>query len=518
MCIVERKTHLHANDRRETIEMTYRCHRARGSSLCDHVEHRNNEQALIVERRPHTDHASADGYLVTEGRDGRETVYREVARRSSKRANNTVRRSNTNTDQSSVEVPSSVGVPSSASSTYSYTETRPSAPSPPLISTRLPALDREHRFRSGVSAMSRVVAPDGSAIYDRPPSLDFPRATENERHARFSEDIDHPYSESSRRRPSVRIDTAARPAMSVSPSTSSPGLSQLPKIGHSRFDSATDVPGYPPRLSRHGSLRPQQVEDDRQAQLERGRIAESERRQQARRDAAEREASRERRERHRRDAADALEGRRRQAGADFRDETLEAELAQMARERAAAELRDLAADQAALYTQNRLHRDEDARARYHRTRPDRGVPPPRWPTRAEAQDTPYSPSPPSTRSQQPTQAAHPTSHRRVVIHQYHYPSPQPTNTPAARSADASTAHEQARAGMAGRAQRATDRLGDALADMHEDPYNESAEGECEREDYCTSESSRVRDGRRAARDVGRAERKRDFWARGDRYM
>lgn len=211
----------------------------------------------------------------------------------------------------------------------------------------------------GMNGLNRTVGPDGTAIYGSPPSLDLPRARENERHARAVEPQNarrqsNPSPSLSSREPtpalssstsphrrSVRISTPVEDSSPSAGSPSSPGLSQLPKVDSARHDSAQDFPrrGILRRESeRDRAARLQREEDERQAELERGRLAKSERRQEARRNKhrAARDASQESRERHRREAVAALEGERRE---DDRSEQLEAEYVQIARERAAAEQR-----------------------------------------------------------------------------------------------------------------------------------------------------------------------------------
>ena len=265
---------------------------------------------------------------------------------------------------------------------------------------------------------SRTVSKDGTAVYDRPPSLDMPRAPLNERRT----EIRRPTSPSSttaedgrvkpepqskqRRRPSnvtifVNSPSSASKASS-SPIASSPPLSNLPPISHSRQDSTQDL------LSREAEARPkgkqrarvdsddseavctdsEKYEDptpvfrpsqekptelnrdqstsyssksktsrhrdeEYQARIERDRLAESDRRQRLRNSREAELAARERaeqirrdasRERNRRAAAAALEGEDEGDNEDeyepenirktTRERLIEAELAQITRERA----------------------------------------------------------------------------------------------------------------------------------------------------------------------------------------
>ncbi|KAK5111294.1 hypothetical protein LTR85_012189 [Meristemomyces frigidus] len=530
MCVVERKTYAHADGRRETFETTRRCPRARDSRPCDRVEHRSSEEARIVERRPNTERAEGDDFLVTEGRNGRERLYRDITRRSSKRTSTTIRRSNTTSKRPSMESPPSTPSPSG----YSSVEVRPSAPSPPPAVPAFPVLERERRPRYGTNEPSRTVAPDGTVFYDRPPLLDLPRATENERHARFAQP--EPERRSSfastttevnepivlgppRRRPSIRIRTSDRPPVNTSPSASSPGLSQLPNLSHLRNDSARDIPKYRPQdPRRESSRRQQQAEDDRQAQIERDRLAESDRRQQDRRqqarrnaETATRDASRERKERHRRETADALEGIR--ARTSLREEQLEGELAQMARERAAAsDARNRESDQSERYLQDRLRRDAEAREQCYETR---GSTSPRVSRRAIIGErggyAPYNSSPLSARS--PTYGG-------VMLHQSQYLSTRRESSFSAQGADV-VAREQARASAWNRPQRATRRLSEALGDLdiQDEEYDRDAvDGEYELDEYYVNEGVQRRESRREERDAARAQQRRQFWARDDKYQ
>ncbi|KAK4548259.1 hypothetical protein LTR36_010129 [Oleoguttula mirabilis] len=518
MCVVERKTYVHADGHRETIESTHGCHGATGSGLCDRIEYRSSEEARIVERRPNLERRGADNYLITEGRDGRERVYRDVTRRSSNRTSNTIRRSNTTGNRASRENTS----PASSPSAYSSVEVRPLAPSPPPTTPAFPILERERRPRYGTNQPQRIVAADGTAVYERPPSLNLPRARENERHARFAEpeverrspisaaEIDEPFVlEPPRRRPSIIVERSARIPRSSMPSASSPGLSQLPKLSHARNDSARDIPKDRSQDPRRESSHRQQAEDDRQAQIERDRLAEPERRQQARRNAedAAREASRERQDRHRRETAAALEGNRR---GTLREEQLEAELAQVARERAAADARKRESDQSERYTQDQLRRDAEARERYYQTRPDTSPRLSRRMTGAESSYTPYNSSPLSARS---------PIYGGVQLHQSQYLPARRESSISAKGAEV-IAREQARASTSEEPQRATRRLSDVLGDTRiedEEYERRGADADYELDDVYVGEGLQRRERRRERRDVQRAENKREFWARDDRY-
>ena len=383
MCIIERKTYLHSDGRQQVVETPRPCSRAVGSRLCRYVRRRSFEQARVVETKPSlssTDKNSSDGVIVTESRDGRQRIYRDLSKRSSN--SSSVRRSNTMSDRSPISTPSSM-------SSQSYVEVKPLPPSPLLAFTE--------RTRAPYPPMSppdpsRIVTPEGTAIYGRPPSLELPRAVNNERpsgprkesdssvsstKAEVDDDLIQPGPSRPRRRPNISIDTTGRPSTSSSSAyASSPGLSDLPGVGRLRSDSGKDLPRRSARKSdrpraesdrqrRVEQDRRQQDEEDRQARIERERLANSDRRQSAREELA-RAASR---ERHREEAAAALEGQQRQREDDPIQRRRDAELAQMDRERTTAAARQRESDQAQRYSvEDQLRRDADARARYDAAR------------------------------------------------------------------------------------------------------------------------------------------------------
>lgn len=284
---------------------------------------------------------TSDGTIVTESYGGRQHAYRDVTgdlmRRSSKRSS---RRSATTTGS-----PSSRGSPTSAGP--SIVEVRPAAPMPP------PAVP------SGRSRVSfEVDSPRGTAFYNSP-SLDLPRAFHNERSPRQSSSTESFSSTSATVDETVheaaplplRFDVSSpnnvrRGYTSSRGSPSSPGLSELPDVQprKSKHDSAKSFmssngrgnDGRPrAETSESGRRREQsqadadaarfeqQKEDDRQAGIERARMAAYDRRQEERRAAAEQSS----RERHREEAAATLQGIARQSS------QADSELAQIAHER-----------------------------------------------------------------------------------------------------------------------------------------------------------------------------------------
>ena len=486
MCIVERRTYQHSDGRREILERTRPCRRAVGSSLCRDVEVRNVEEANLIDRRP-VDRVEDDALLVTEGFNGRRNVYREVDPRSGGRRS--VRRSNT------VNSPSPLAS-SSGRSSASYVERRPEAPSPPAAATFTPPLDPLRAEPSG-----RTVRIDGTAVYDRPPSLGFPRALENERRARFAEaeptrrssissltaevdEVEPPVTR--RRRPSISINTNRASPASSSPGTSSPGLSTLPKFGDLRHDSA--LPRYRSRQdSTEERQRRRRAEDDRQAQLERDRVSETDRLQETREQAS--------RERHRAETAAALVGQREQETPQ--QSRIDAELQQMARERAAADARQQDEGIAQL-AEDQLRRDADA-ARYRESQQRA----PRQQLRRVTGEV-SNVSPLSTR----------TPSYPVAIHQY--PTVRRDST-LVEQGESIIAREQLRASRDAaedssprRAQQASRRLSYALGDLAIDgPSSMQVEYDLEEEEV--SERRDRRAGRKAQKEAERAERRRGFW-------
>lgn len=510
MCIIETKTYDHADGRREIIEPRRRCRDARGTGLCSNVIRRNVEQASIVEHRPATTDQSDNAVLITQSRGGRETVYQDVAKRTSRRSS--IRRSRTVT----INRPFPVDSRSSTSSS-SFVEMRPPpAPSPPPSGAVFPAPGVSRRPTLSDEPVTRRIESDGTAIYDRPPSLEQPRTLDNERRPRFVEvrptrrgslssttaelgdpapRLQHPRP----RRPNIVVDTSTRPPSASSPSATSPGLSQLPRLsGSRRHDSARDLPGRRPRGESNSESRRRQQsqteEDERQARLERERLAESERRQEARRNAAlnssaaRRDASV---DRHRRDAAAALEGEREQRREQReRQADLDAELAQVRREREVSEAR---------------RRDSDDAARYY----ERSISP-RTSRRTTGESfAPYTSSPLSTRS--PT---HP-----VMVHQEYTPltSSGRRGSSLHERGAAVIAREQMRAdrepsGSRDRTRRESQRMNSMIREgALDEQYDVDLDHDID--DYYLDEGLQRGDSRRVERDAERVERRREFWRR-----
>ncbi|KAK5167063.1 uncharacterized protein LTR77_007793 [Saxophila tyrrhenica] len=483
MCVIEKRLYSYQDGRQRTIESTKYCRRAVGTRVCNRVERRSVQPAQIVERRPSTaDGPSTGSYIVTEGAGGRTRVYRDLSNRSSN--SSSVRRSNTS-ERSPISIPSTNSSPSVATTRTSAFSPPDTAPSPPFMQERT-------RAPYPPPDPAQIIRPDGTAIYDRPPSLEMPRATDNERPRRRREsdssmtaevdDSQPPSPPQPRRRPSVRIDTTHRPSSSSSrPNVASPGLSELPDPrGGLRREASHRT--YQTTGETSSRRREEREEDSRQAQIERDRIAaserrQSERRQSAREDAAarsaDREASREReherrrQERHRRAAAEALEGSSYppQSPAYDAEAARRFEEAQMGRERERnAALRN-SIDAAGFYTEDQLSRDAEARRLYYSARrsPVISRTSSRRLSGASYNAGPGPSSPMSARSSMYHDRAPP------VVH--HHP-PRSRDSISARGeeviAQEQDARERAAREQAARAAAATDRLNEAMGGMRVD--------------------------------------------------
>lgn len=509
MCIIERKTYIYPDERR-VVETTKPCPRAVGSRICNHVQRRSVEAIRVVETTPTRDNddTSSDGVIVTEGRDGRQRVYRDLSKRSSN--NSSVRHSRTMSDRSPVSPPSSTSSPA-------YVEVKPPpAPTPPPAAQGFPALERTRAPYGPPTSPpdpKRIITSDGTAIYDRPPSLELPRASDNERPttadrerrssvssttAEIDETDEPGPSRPPLRRPNISIDTTLRPSTSSSsPSVESPGLSNLPRLSNLRRDSGKDVPKrdsrtkperrrtYSDRRDRSSRIeqdRRLQEETDRLVRIERERLAAAERRRSTQDPLAD-EASR---ERHRQEAAAALEGQHNREEDEI-ELNRNADLNQMARERAASSARRRESDQAQRYVDDQLRRDADARARYQ-SGSDRGSPLPR---RLTGENISYTVSPLSARS--------PSRRTQPVLHQYPSTRRRDSQTIRDRGEDV-IAREQARA--------ASERMNTAFGGMTvEDRYDDD-EYELV-DDYYVSEGQDRR--RRRRRDGERERRPQQFY-------
>lgn len=374
MCVIEHKTYRHADGERRVLETTLRCRNATATRLCSDVRHRSIEATRVVDNTPMSTSSTSDGMLVTETKDGRRRVYRDLSRRSSQR--NSIRRSNNTSNRSSAD---SLAPPVSPS----VVEVRPRDLDEPIMSSALP---RRPSYPPTLPPEPTVrLTPDGTAVYERRP------ATPDRQRPSATQRVSEPGL--ANRRPSLSIRTSNQRSNTSSPMSSSPGLSNLPKLSDIRRDSARDLPlrdssgnrtsdnefrsreaaRESARLSRANSEAKHRreeaeiaraAEDRRLAQLEQDRFAARERaRAESAAEAASRErrrredASRERRqregrsrERHLRTTRDALEGelaaKARARDLDL-DERLEAELRALDLEKERAAIRRSQQEQAA---------------------------------------------------------------------------------------------------------------------------------------------------------------------------
>jgi hypothetical protein len=446
MCVIEKRQYSYTDGHQRTVEKTRYCHRAVGSRVCNRVEERTVQHARIVERRPSTaDGPPAASSTRLDGPSSRRRTSRNVSNGSSNRSS--AQQSRPASDRSPVSIPSSASSPPVVEPIASPVLDLPappigersSMPYPPHLSSR------------------RIVAENGTAIYDRPPSLEMPRATDNERPS--SSRPRQPSSDSMtaevddsdlpppppRRRPSVRIEIPTKPGSNTRPRVDSTRSSTQPtmrpdpvpetprRTGSRRTANTTlDSDRERRRRREEEDRRRKQEEDERQAILERERIAATERR-----------------ERHRRAAAEALEGARArveprpptrpeprpQTRPEPRPQTrpssssgpapspqeiqarIDAELAQMARERAAA-----AARQRSSAEYEQLRREAEARRQYYSPTgprppfsPSHSPTSTRPPSRRLTDDFgPYATSPITS----PRLSARTPSVRSPIVHQY----------------------------------------------------------------------------------------------------
>lgn len=529
MCVIEHKTYRHADGERRVLETTLRCRNATATRLCSDVRHRSIEATRVVDNTPMSTSSTSDGMLVTETKDGRRRVYRDLSRRSSQR--NSIRRSNNTSNRSSAD---SLAPPVSPS----VVEVRSIDLDPPTMSSALP---RRPSYPPTLPPEPTVrLTPDGTAIYDRRP------ATPDRQRPSATQRVSEPGL--ANRRPSLSIRTSNQRSNTSSPMSSSPGLSNLPKLSDIRRDSARDLPlrdssgnrtsdnefrsreaaRESARLSRANSEAKHRreeaeiaraAEDRRLAQLEQDRFAARERaRAESAAEAASRErrrredASRERRqreersrERHLRATRDALEGelaaKERARDLDL-DERLEAELRAL----------DLEKERAAI---RRSQQEQAARDVGRSYSPQAS----RLPLPVVGGGSRYSSASPVS----------PRGTRRVIsygapaIHQRDAPLASSSGRPSDAIRDRGRAvieREQAK-DLPGRAQQATLGLQDALGERYYDEalYEERrptdgyfVEREMFAENYVSDGPAR-REARRVRREreERREERKAEFW-------
>lgn len=245
MCVVERRTYIHSDDRRDIVEKIRRCHHAIENHLCQYVDYKDVNVARVVEARPSSSRSTPPDEIITMGKDGRTERYRTLVRRMSKRS------PPRGSDQSPVD---SVAGPSSPLKA-TYREIRPPAPSPPPVFQSYPSARRSGFVASAIPTYSsRTVEPDSAAVYSFPPSLETGHTNVIERRPRRSsvssttatvdDDLEPPLTRQpayrSRRPSNVAIDVrrpTSSPLASPAGSPSSPGLSSLPRVRSIRRDS-----------------------------------------------------------------------------------------------------------------------------------------------------------------------------------------------------------------------------------------------------------------------------------------
>jgi hypothetical protein len=233
MCIVEQKTYFDADGSPRLIERIRRCENAVGSGTCPNTK-RTLDTVRIVETKPESSSSSRKDEVVTDN-NGRTRTYRDLSRRSSQKHKTGHSKRADKRDSVDLQRPA----PSSAfESRRASPMPRPGTPNsaPPTMSSFT---------RDGSSEPAVRFRPNGTAVYDAPPSLlNMPRAPMNERlnthpaERKVSFEDDRPR----RHHPGPSNNTGARDSAMSSPTMASPGLSHLPSIRHSRNDSARDLP------------------------------------------------------------------------------------------------------------------------------------------------------------------------------------------------------------------------------------------------------------------------------------
>jgi len=232
MCVVEQKTYLQSDGSQKALDRVHRCNIAidSGVSVCSTAT-RTSGTARIVEVKPETHPSSSakKNEIVTES-NGHTHVFRDVRRRASHK-HKTSHSKNVNDRNQTDDRPS---LNSRTFETFNTRRTspapRPTTPSsaPPRMDSFPPTLPSEPSVR---------VHSNGTAVYDLPSSLfNMPRASENERRPADRSGRRVSFGDG-RRRPSLSVNTGARPSP---PTKASPGLSRLPSLRHKRTDSAHD--------------------------------------------------------------------------------------------------------------------------------------------------------------------------------------------------------------------------------------------------------------------------------------
>jgi hypothetical protein len=238
MCVVEQKTYYQPDGSQKAFDRVHRCDTANqpGAPVCSNAT-RTSGAARIVEIKPETTTSSSQKKdEVVIDNNGRTRIYRDIGRRSSHK--HKTGHSKRSDDRSSLD-----GRPS-AFDTFKTRQpspvSRPTTPSsaPPRMDSFPPTIRSEPSVRVNRS---------GTAVYDLPPPLNMPRASENERRkVSFEHDsADRPrFERRPERRPSLKVHIGGPRSGDVPPMKLSPGLSRLPSLRqtHKRTDSAHDHP------------------------------------------------------------------------------------------------------------------------------------------------------------------------------------------------------------------------------------------------------------------------------------
>ncbi|TLD08053.1 hypothetical protein E2P81_ATG10540 [Venturia nashicola] len=485
MCIVEQKTYYQPDGSQKAFDRVNRCEFAisTGISCCSNAT-RTSGAARIVEVKPETTTLSSSkkpNEIVTET-NGHKRVYRGITRRPShKHKSGHSKRSD---NRNSVDGPSTLH----SSTSEAVNNKRPSAvlrpvtPSsaPPRMSSFPPSLPSEHSAR---------VDRSGTAVYDLPPSLNMPRAWENERRpadqsARKVSFETETNDQSHIRRPGLSVNTGT--PYSASPPRVAPGLSRLPSLRqhrqHKRTDSALDTP-----VTR--SVSPVPREDSEYAT------------RQAARETARRQK-----------ALDEAILRRQEELEDAENRQLDREAERAQYRRTFDPLRKLP---------ETLHPSRDNTDSEHST----------WSRHTSPPAPPSRPRPVQTRTRFASSsplASHSTHRHRsyghATVHQYHYPDPPVAAEPSRRPSDSIRdrgreviERERAKAAAEDRMDAAAAE-GDAQAgaQRYEPVFDEVEERLGGRECYYVSEgSARQEIRRRRERDDSRRreERRSDFFYR-----
>lgn len=228
MCVIDTKTYVSPDGIRRAFDSIRPCHNATSTRLCRNIERRSSELARIVEVAPSDDHE--DDLIVTQGKDGRGRVYRDLSRRITH--GTTLRRSSTTKHQSPLASPISP----------SFSDFRPPAPTPPPAARYPPP--QFCPMMSGALEPGQAIPHFDIAndyIYDVPPLFQPQdrRPSLSSTSADLGEVDTTTVKRRERKRVTIHIPTRSGQS---SPTISSPGLSHPPRLSqHIRHDSAKEI-------------------------------------------------------------------------------------------------------------------------------------------------------------------------------------------------------------------------------------------------------------------------------------